>query len=45
MRAKGYEVTLENIEKYVKGAFNRKDDEENLLIKIILLKKLITQFG
>ena len=37
MRAKGYEVTLENIEKYVKGAFNRKDDEENLLIKIILL--------
>ena len=36
MRAKGYEVTLENIEKYVKGAFNRKDDEENLLIKIIL---------
>ena len=37
MRAKGYEVTLENIEKYVKGAFKKKDDEENLLIKIILL--------
>ena len=37
MRAKGYDITLENIEKYVKGAFNRKDDEENLLIKIILL--------
>ena len=36
MRAKGYEVTLENIEKYVKGAFKKKDDEENLLIKIIL---------
>ena len=36
MRAKGYEVTLENIEKYIKGAFKKKDDEENLLIKIIL---------
>lgn len=37
MRAKGYEITLENIEKYIKGAFKKKDDEENLLIKIILL--------
>jgi phage shock protein PspC (stress-responsive transcriptional regulator) len=36
MRAKGYEVTLENIEKYIKGAFKKKDDEKNLLIKIIL---------
>ena len=36
MRAKGYEVTLENIEKYVKGAFKKKNDEENLLIKLIL---------
>ena len=36
MRAKGYEVTLENIEKYVKGAFKKKNDGENLLIKIIL---------
>ena len=36
MRAKGYKITLENIEKYIKGAFKKKDDEENLLIKIIL---------
>ena len=36
MRANGYEVTIENIEKYIKGAFKKKDGEENLLIKIIL---------
>ena len=36
IRAKGYKITLENIEKYIKGAFKKKDDEENLLIKIIL---------
>ena len=38
MRAKGYKITLENIEKYIKGAFKKKDDEENLLIKIILFQ-------
>ena len=36
MRANGYEVTIKNIEKYIKGAFKKKDGEENLLIKIIL---------
>ena len=36
MRANGYEVTIENIEKYIKGAFKKKDGEEKLLIKIIL---------
>ena len=36
MRAKGYEITLDNIEKYIKGAFKQKQGEENILLKIIL---------
>ena len=36
MSAKGYEITLDNIEKYIKGAFKKKHGEENLFLKILL---------
>lgn len=36
MNMKGYPLTLENIEKFIKEKLSKKDGEENLFVKIIL---------
>jgi len=36
MNMKGYPLTLENIEKFIKERLSKKDGEENLFVKIIL---------